>query len=190
MDGLVRPARPRAALAAPEARRRARRIALVLSDCDGVLTDGGVYWSDGGQTLRRFDVRDGMGVERLRGVGVATAILTRSVAPAILHRAEGLVLARAYVGVMDKAAHLPTVLADLGLAAAQVAYIGDDVNDLGIARALCGEGLTAAPRGALRALRTAVHYRCRARGGRGAFREFAEWILRLRQATDDEGERA
>ena len=166
----------RAALAA-----RARRTRLLLTDCDGVLTDGSVYYSDAGEALKRFSVRDGMGVERLRAAGIETAILTREVSPAVRQRAKKLGLPYLFEGVSDKAAHLEVVERESGFGREALAYIGDDVNDLGIIEAIFPRGITAAPADAMIEVRSAVHYRTWDPGGRGAFRDFAEWILRLRQ---------
>jgi 3-deoxy-D-manno-octulosonate 8-phosphate phosphatase (KDO 8-P phosphatase) len=163
-----------------EARARACRIKLVLTDCDGVLTDAGVYYSDGGEALKRFSMRDGMGVERLREVGIATGILTRERSRVVERRAEKLGLPYLYLGVTDKARHFPTIQRETGLGPEQFAYIGDDVNDLGIIALVGSEGLTAAPADAFDPVIAEVHYRCPRPGGHGAFRNFAEWILGLR----------
>lgn len=169
---------------------RARRVRLVLSDCDGVLTDGTVYVGEQGEALKRFSLRDGMGVERLRDAGIGTAIVTRERSPIVARRAEKLRLPHLFEGVLDKAAELPRILAAGGCGIDEVAYIGDDLNDLGILEEVRNRGLTAAPFDALEPVAAAVHHVCRARGGEGAFREFAEWILRLRGAgrDDDRGE--
>jgi 3-deoxy-D-manno-octulosonate 8-phosphate phosphatase (KDO 8-P phosphatase) len=170
---------------------RAQRVRLVLTDCDGVLTDGTVYVSEHGEALKRFSLRDGMGVERLREAGIETAIVTRERSPIVARRAEKLRLPHLFEGVLDKAADLPRILAAAGCGPDEVAYIGDDVNDLGILGEVGREGLTAAPFDALETVADAVHHVCRARGGEGAFREFAEWILRLRGAgkrDQDKGE--
>jgi len=159
---------------------RADRIALVITDNDGVLTDGTVYVSERGEEMKQYSVRDGMGVERLRRAGIATAVLTREPAALIARRAAKLELAHVWTSVRDKAAHVAKILADTGLALDQLAYIGDDVNDLGIIEQIGTRGLTAAPADAMPDVRDAVHYVCLAPGGRGAFREFAEWLLRLR----------
>jgi 3-deoxy-D-manno-octulosonate 8-phosphate phosphatase (KDO 8-P phosphatase) len=173
------------ALASAELRARARRVRLVLTDSDGVLTDGGVYYSDSGEALRRFSVRDGMGVERLRGAGIATGIITRELCGCVERRAAKLGLPHLFLGVRDKAAQLPAVLAETGLGIDALAYIGDDVNDLGIMAAIGERGLTAAPADAMPELLAACHYRCTAGGGHGAFRDFAEWILALRASREE-----
>jgi 3-deoxy-D-manno-octulosonate 8-phosphate phosphatase (KDO 8-P phosphatase) len=162
---------------ASELARRAARVRLVVSDVDGVLTDAGVYYSERGEELKRFNVRDGMGVERLRGVGIRTAFLTKETSPSVRARARKLALEHTWLGVADKRAHLPVVLSETGLTLAEIAYIGDDVNDLAIIEAIATEGLTAAPADAMDAVARVVHHRVAARGGHGAFREFADWIL-------------
>ena len=161
-------------------RARARRLRLVLTDCDGVLTDAGVYYSDAGEALKRFSVRDGMGVERLRDAGVATAIVTREVSPCVQRRSEKLRLPHFFQGIRDKAEALPGMLAAAGLAVEEVAYIGDDVNDLGVIAVVGDRGLTGAPADAMPEVRAAVQFICPSPGGYGAFRDFAEWLLALR----------
>ena len=167
--------------------KRARAIRLVLADCDGVLTDGTVYYSAEGEVLKRFSLRDGMGVERLREAGIATGILTRERSAVVARRAQKLGLPYLFEGVADKLGHLPGILAASGLALAEIAYIGDDVNDLELLREVGREGLTAAPGDAMPEAMAAVHYRCERTGGHGAFREFAEWILALRREPDGAG---
>ncbi len=161
-------------------RARARRVALVVTDVDGVLTDAGVYYSARGEEMKRFNVRDGMGVERLRNVGIATAFLTRERSECVAARAKKLRLSHVYLGVDDKLAHLEVILQTTGLATGQLAYIGDDVNDLGIMQAVGKDGLTAAPSDAISAVKAGAIYTCDVAGGHGAFRDFAEWILELR----------
>lgn len=167
-------------LPASELSARAKRIALVLADNDGVLTDGTVFVSEVGEELKQYSLRDGMGVERLRNAGVQTAIVTREKSAIVRRRAEKLQLPFVWEGVRDKREHLQKILVEARLGVDQLAYIGDDVNDLGILEAIAPAGLTAAPADAMSIVRDSVHYVCEAPGGRGAFRDFAEWILRLR----------
>jgi 3-deoxy-D-manno-octulosonate 8-phosphate phosphatase (KDO 8-P phosphatase) len=161
---------------------RAKCIALVISDNDGVLTDGTVYVAPDGEVMKAYSVRDGLGVERLRQRNIHTGLLTREPLTLVAARADKLELRHLWVGVRDKRAHLPKILDDSKLSPEQLAYIGDDVNDLELIEAINATGLTAAPADAMPQIRAAVHYVCQAPGGRGAFREFAEWILRLRSA--------
>jgi 3-deoxy-D-manno-octulosonate 8-phosphate phosphatase (KDO 8-P phosphatase) len=168
------------ALDPEEVARRAGRVALVLTDIDGVWTDGGVYYSDAGEALKRFSMRDGMGVARLRQAGIETGIVTGEQCQAVARRAEKLSLRWVFLGVADKQALLPEILRRVELRPEQLAYIGDDCNDLELIRELGREGLTAAPADAMPEVAAAVHFRSAVAGGHGAFRDFAEWILRAR----------
>lgn len=159
---------------------RAKRVRLVLTDCDGVLTDTGVYYSARGEELKRFSIRDGMGVMRLRDEGVRVAIITGELSESVKRRAEKLRI-EAHLGVEDKAAAVNTIAAALGITAAEIAYIGDDVNDLAaMALIASAGGLLGAPADAMPEVAGVVHHVALERGGHGAFRGFAEWILRLR----------
>jgi 3-deoxy-D-manno-octulosonate 8-phosphate phosphatase (KDO 8-P phosphatase) len=160
---------------------RARALRLVVSDNDGVLTDTGVYYSARGEELKRYSIRDGMGVERLRAAGVETGIITGELSENLKHRARKLQITHLWLGVKDKRALLDDVLRAGACTEAGIAYIGDDVNDIAVMEALRPFGLVAAPGDAMPAVRAIAHYVCAARGGNGAFREFAEAILAARR---------
>jgi 3-deoxy-D-manno-octulosonate 8-phosphate phosphatase (KDO 8-P phosphatase) len=163
--------------------RRAEKTRLVMTDVDGVLTDAGVYYSARGEEMKRFSLRDGMGVERLRNAGIAVAFITREHSPIVARRAEKLGIEHVLLGIKDKRPAVVDLGQKIGVAPGEMAYIGDDVNDLEAIELIAAEGLTAAPHDALPAVIEAVQYRCRAAGGQGAFRDFAEWILGLRHAA-------
>jgi 3-deoxy-D-manno-octulosonate 8-phosphate phosphatase (KDO 8-P phosphatase) len=154
---------------------RARAIRFLLTDSDGVLTDNGVYYSTEGEALKRFSIRDGMGVERLRRfAGVDVGIVTGEQSGPVRRRAEKLEITELHLGVKDKPAVLRAILSRRNLSAEQVAYIGDDTNDVEIMRQV---GLAACPADATPFARAAAHYVCSSRGGHGAFRDFAELII-------------
>ncbi|MDX2053134.1 MAG: HAD hydrolase family protein [Polyangiaceae bacterium] len=160
---------------------RARRIRLLVSDVDGVLTPAQVYYSERGEELKRFSLRDGMGTELLRVAGIETAYFTRENCPIALRRAQKLKLAHLWLGVHDKARALPELLLSARYRLGEVAYMGDDVNDLE-AMELVGEvGLTGAPSDAVASVLAAAHKVTAKSGGQGCFREFADWILATRQ---------
>ncbi|HWQ27280.1 MAG TPA: HAD-IIIA family hydrolase [Chlorobaculum sp.] len=163
-----------------ELKSRASRIKLVLSDNDGVFTDNGVYYSEKGEEFKRFSIRDGMGVERLRAHGIETGIITGEVSPSLVRRAQKLRIESLYLGVSDKLSRLDDVLRDTGLSVSEIAYIGDDVNDLGIMGAIAPGGIVGCPGDGMHFVEPYLHYRCVADGGRGAFREYAEWLIALR----------
>lgn len=157
---------------------KARKIKFVLTDNDGVLTDTGVYYSDKGETLKRFSIRDGMGVERLRNIlGIETGIITGEISGSIKKRAQKLEIRELFLGIKQKHLLLPGILKRLKLKAENIAYIGDDVNDIEIIKLA---GLTAAPGDAMSEIRNIVDYVCEHNGGNGAFREFADLIISLK----------
>jgi len=159
-------------------KEKAKRIKLLLTDVDGVLTDNGVYYGENGEVLKRFSIRDGMGVERLRNLcGVDTGIVTGELSPSVAKRAEKLKIVQLHLGIKDKRGRLEEIMAKGGFGWDELAFIGDDVNDLEV---LGRVGLSACPADAMAAVSGVVHYRCVANGGQGAFREFAEWIISLR----------
>jgi len=163
-----------------ELKRRAGKIKLILSDNDGVMTDTGVYYSDQGEVMKRFSIRDGMGVERLRNIGIETVIITGETSGSVKTRAEKLKMRHLYLGVKDKAAMLPSILKETGLAIDEIAYIGDDVNDIDIINLISPHGLTACPADAMPVIKPLVQYHCQFPGGNGAFRDFADWIIDLK----------
>ncbi len=167
-------------LSTKELRVRARNLKLVLTDNDGVLTDTGVYYGENGEMFKRFSIRDGMGVELLRKAGIETAIITSETSPSVKKRAEKLRMRYLYLGIQDKAQHLPHILEETQLHPRNLAYIGDDVNDLQIMQAIAREGITATPKDGMPVIRPVSHYRCKYNGGQGAFRDFAEWLLKHR----------
>ncbi len=179
MDGVVKTLHA-IALSRTELRKRAARIALVLTDSDGVLTDTGVYYSESGEAFKRFSIRDGMGVELLRNAGIETAIITGERSGSVARRSEKLGLTHLYLGVKDKLRQLDAIVAETGIALGHIAFIGDDVNDIDIIGTIGKSGLTAAPADAMPEVKRSVHYHCRTRGGHGAFRDFADWLLSLR----------
>jgi 3-deoxy-D-manno-octulosonate 8-phosphate phosphatase (KDO 8-P phosphatase) len=160
--------------------RRARRIRLVLTDNDGVLTDTGVYYGAEGEAVKRYSIRDGMGMERLRVLGIETGIITGEKSPNVKRRAEKLKLKHLYLGVKDKTAALAGIRLETGFSNEEIAYIGDDVNDLGIMDVIGESGLIAAPADAMPQVRSAAQYVCAWRGGNGAFRDFAEALITFR----------
>ena len=158
----------------PDVRERARKIRLVAMDVDGVLTDAGMYYTEAGDELKKFNTRDGMGVARIREAGLKTAILTGENTTLVERRGAKMRIDHVFLGVSDKLACMRTLVAQLELTLEQVAYIGDDVNDYEL---LCHVGLAAAVRDASRLPKSVAHLVTEARGGEGAVRELCEIIL-------------
>lgn len=161
--------------------RKIRKIKLVLTDCDGVLTDGGVYYSKSGEELKRFSVRDGMGVERLRKLAdIETGIITGENSEIVHRRVEKLGIKEYYPGSTDKYSVLLEIIQKRKILAEEVAYLGDDANDFEIMK---HAGLSACPSDAFSMIRKIAELVMRKKGGHGAFREFAEIIIASKQKT-------
>ena len=166
---------------------KALRVQLLLADCDGVLTDTGVYYSERGEELKRFSIRDGMGVERLsKFANVTVGIITGEKTGPVQRRAEKLNITELHLGIKDKVAVLHDILERHRLQPEQVAYIGDDTNDVEVMSLV---GLTACPADAMPFAREVADYICERRGGHGAFREFAELIIAAKNPDPRHSER-
>jgi 3-deoxy-D-manno-octulosonate 8-phosphate phosphatase (KDO 8-P phosphatase) len=160
---------------------RCRALRLVVSDVDGVLTDGTVLLLPDGGEAKAFHTRDGLAVVLAHRAGLRTALLSGRSSEAVSRRARELGIGIVRQGVSDKAAAFAEILAGEGLAAHQAAYIGDDVNDL---PAMTQAGLSAAPKDAAFEVRAQAYMVMDAPGGHGCFREFVEAILRARGEWD------
>lgn len=150
-------------------------LKLFAADVDGTLTDGGMYYTEAGEVMKRFDTRDAYGMNLLRKRGLTLAIITAEDSPIVLARARKLRIEHVYVGVADKVPLVEKLLADLGLSWAQMAYVGDDLGDLGVLRRA---GFSACPADAAGAVRAAVRHVSGRLGGHGAVRDACETILR------------
>lgn len=149
-------------------------IKLLVMDVDGTLTDGRIYIGAQGEVMKAFDVKDGYAIAHLLPrLGIEPVILTGRTSRIVEQRAAELGIRRLYQGVSDKAVRLADIAAESGVSFQEIACIGDDLNDLPCMR-LCG--VAACPADAVEAVRTQADYVCRAPGGRGAVREFIEFL--------------
>ncbi len=151
-------------------------IKLLVLDVDGTLTDGGVYISEKGEQTKKFNVKDGMGIVTLKKAGTEVGIISHSsVSEMISNRANTLKLKYVYVGQKAKQEVLDEWLTELQLTRDEVAYMGDDINDLDIID-VCG--LTACPSDAMAIVKERVDHVMTMKGGEGAVREFIDgWLM-------------
>jgi len=167
---------------------KAGKIMLLLTDCDGVLTDGCIYYSKAGEEMKRFSMRDGMGAERLKKlVNVETGIITGENSEIVRRRVEKLRIIEYHPGSADKYFTLKEILRRRKIGADQVAYIGDDTNDLEIMKNV---GLCACPSDALPIVKEIAHIVMKSRGGSGAFREFAEIIINFKNKHNEQKQKS
>ena len=152
-------------------------LALLLLDVDGVLTSGQVIYDDDGKETKVFNVRDGLGIRLLREAGLQVGIVTGRRSMALVHRCRNLGIRLLKDGISDKAAALAQILSETGAAAAQTAFVGDDLPDLPIMRRV---GVPIAVGDAHDMVKQAAVWTTRANGGCGAVREISERILKAR----------
>ena len=155
-------------------------IRLFATDVDGVLTDAGMYYAESGDEWKKFNTRDGMGIKLLQRAGIITAIVTQERTKLVARRAEKLTIPELHQGVLDKLSLVREMAARHGLTLSQVAYIGDDINDL---ETLKEVGFSATPADGMPQVAAVVDYICQKKGGEGAVREITEMILEAQGST-------
>jgi len=161
---------------------RCRPIELILSDVDGVLTDGQVILDNQGIEAKRFHIRDGMGIRLWQKAGYQFGLITLRSSHMVKMRAAELGIEIIRQGTDDKLAAVQQILAELRRSTRQACYLGDDLPDLPAVRAV---GLGVAVADACAELRQAAHYVTTAAGGAGAVRETIELILKAQRRWDD-----
>ncbi|WP_374341825.1 KdsC family phosphatase [Azonexus sp.] len=157
-----------------ELRARAAQTRLIAFDIDGVMTDGGLTYTDDGHELKTFNVQDGLGIKLLQKAGIEVAIITGRKSGVVAARARDLGIEHVHQGVADKRATLAALLERLGVQWPECAFMGDDLIDL---PAMTRCGLAIAPANARPVVKEIAHTVTEAGGGRGAVREAAELIL-------------
>jgi 3-deoxy-D-manno-octulosonate 8-phosphate phosphatase (KDO 8-P phosphatase) len=160
---------------------RASHIKLLLMDCDGVLTDGRIWIVDG-DDQKAFNTRDGLGLELLHRAGLSSGIISGRESSALQQRAEALGVLFIYQAVENKVAAFDHILAKAAIKPSEVAYIGDDLNDIPIMRR---SELAVAVADATDETKHHAHYVTRAAGGDGAVRETIELILKAQNRWDE-----
>ncbi|NDH51767.1 MAG: 3-deoxy-D-manno-octulosonate 8-phosphate phosphatase [Betaproteobacteria bacterium] len=158
----------------PELLLKAQGVAVAFFDIDGVLTDGGLYFSESGETLKRFNTLDGLGLKLLQSAGITPAIISGRDSQALRARMQALGVVHLHCGVADKRAAAEETLAALGLSWSVAAVMGDDWPDLPLMHRCA---FAAAPPGAHDEVLARADYVCKRRAGDGAAREFCDLLL-------------
>jgi 3-deoxy-D-manno-octulosonate 8-phosphate phosphatase (KDO 8-P phosphatase) len=162
---------------------KAARIRLLIFDVDGVLTDGSLFVGDDGQEYKAFHSQDGHGIKMLIKHGVTVAIITGRTSKVVEHRMANLGIEHVYQGQLEKLPAYEKLAGDLGISAAETAYVGDDVVDLPVMRRV---GLAIAVQDAHPLVRTHSHWQTPRCGGRGAARDVCEMLLEAKGVLDQE----
>lgn len=155
-------------------KQKAHPIKLAVFDIDGVMTDGRLYFTSLGDEIKAFNVKDGLGLKLLRDSGVDVAIITGRVSELVKRRAQDLKIDKLIQGREDKQLALQEMLDSLGLSPEQVAYMGDDLPDLGAIQ-FAGLGVTVAD--AMPLIQEHADLVMKNNGGDGAVREFCDWLM-------------
>ncbi|HWT14659.1 MAG TPA: HAD hydrolase family protein [Patescibacteria group bacterium] len=153
---------------------RAARVRLACFDVDGVMTDGGLHYSDLGHESKRFHVMDGLGLKMLVESGIHVAVISARDTPAVAKRMQDLGIRHVFAGVPDKRACMLDLAAELGLGIEDVAHVGDDFPDLGLMGTV---GFAIAVANAHPVIAHVAHWQTARRGGDGAVREVCEVLM-------------
>ena len=157
---------------------KAKAIKIVATDIDGVWTDAGMYYTSSGEKMKCFSTYDGMAVQLLREIGIPTIILTSENSEIVLRRAEKLQIDKVYINEKEKLNRMHEICKELDISLSQVAYIGDDINDLPLLEEV---GLSAMPPNSPMLDLFSPDYLTKRTGGQGAFREFIDKIIKAKK---------
>ncbi len=155
-------------------KKKCKNIRLIITDVDGVLTDGGRYYSKSGENLKKFHVRDGMAVNLLLRCDIKTVILTKERSEIVKKWSKDMNVSKIFMGITNKESLLLKICRIFDLQKEEIAFIGDDVNDIELMKKV---GFSATPNDGIKLAQQTAKYICKQDGGKGAFRELVDLIL-------------
>ena len=153
-----------------------KKIKLLLTDVDGCLTDGSVYYGPNHEKYKKFNMKDGMGIKLLKDNNILAGIISADNSQATKYRAEDLKFDIICIKVEDKLDKLEEIKAQYHIENEEIAYMGDDIQDLCVLEKV---GISVAPNDAVEDVKNKVTYVTQNNGGEGAFREFVEYIIKI-----------
>ena len=154
---------------------RFKHIELLLLDVDGVLTDGRITYTDGGEEIKAFHVKDGMGLRLLMQAGIKTGVVTGRRSQALIYRCQNIGIHYVFDGIKDKGAFLGTIMDRTGVTAPNIAFVGDDLPDIPLLKKV---GISFAVQDAHEQVIAVCDMVTKQKGGHGAVREICEMILK------------
>jgi len=157
-----------------------KKIEILLTDVDCVLTDCGMYYDKRGDSMKKFHTRDGMAVTLLRKKSIPTIIVTKEKTIIVRKWAKRMKVYKTYDGIVDKVSILSKICKTFNVKSEQVAYIGDDVNDLELLKSV---GFSAVPNDAISEAKIIADYICKTNGGNGVLREIADLVISAKFGT-------
>jgi len=160
---------------------RLKKIKLIAMDVDGVLTDSGAYYSENGIELKKFSIRDGMGMMLLKKAGYTIALVTTENTKIVEKRAERLKVDELHQGVINKKETIELLMKKYSLEWNEIAFIGDDINDIPVLKKV---GFAATPADATAINKKIAHYITKTNGGNGCVREVCDLFISLKWKDD------
>jgi YrbI family 3-deoxy-D-manno-octulosonate 8-phosphate phosphatase len=152
-------------------------IKMLLTDSDGVLTDGGMYYSENGDELKKFNTKDGMGFQLLREKGIKTGIVTGESRKLVENRAKKMKVDELHMGISNKMEVINNICSKYNISLDEIAYVGDDINDIEVIKNV---GFGCCVNDGMEQVKKLAKYITKTKGGQGAVREVAEMILSKR----------
>ena len=160
---------------------RLKKIKVVLTDVDGVLTDGGMYYTSKGDVMKKFHARDGMGVSLLRRRNIPTIIVTKEKTMMVKKWSNKMRITELFDGVKEKEKVVQKICRKYNVKTDEICFVGDDVNDIELLKIV---GFSASPKDAITHVQNIVNYVCKKNGGEGVFREIADMIIQVRFSSE------
>ncbi len=158
-------------------KEKCKKIKIILTDVDGVLTDGGMYYSEKGDIMKKFHARDGMAISLLKKNGLLTMIITKEKTVFVKKWSKKMKIEKLYDGINQKEEILKTICEKYNVKKDELAYIGDDVNDINLMKIV---GLSVVPKDANVEAKKYANYISTLNGGKGVLREIADLVLTIR----------
>ena len=158
-------------------KEKCKKIKMILTDVDGVLTDGGMYYTENGDTMKKFHTRDGMAVSILRKNGILTIVVTKEKTLFVKKWAQTMKIEELFDGMIKKENVIEKICIKYQINADELAYIGDDINDINLINAV---GLSIVPQDANYEAKKFANYITKTEGGKGVLREVADMLLTSR----------
>ena len=154
--------------------KKLKKIKILLTDVDGVLTDGGMYYTSQGDYMKKFHTRDGMGVTLLKKNNIPTILVTKEKTMMVRKWAKNMKVKKIFDGIQKKQTVLVRIEKIFHVTKDEIAFIGDDVNDLELMKKV---GFSATPKDGIKLAKNLADYICNSKGGKGVLREVADLIL-------------
>jgi len=158
-------------------KEKCKKIKIILTDVDGVLTDGGMYYSENGDIMKKFHARDGMGISLLKKNGLKTMIITKEKTIFVKKWSQKMKIEKLFDGIVKKEEIVKNICKKYNVNASELAYIGDDVNDIRLMKLV---GLSVVPNNANIEAKKQANYVCNLKGGEGVLREIADMVLTIK----------